>query len=83
MNRHATCCFLTELNKFVKFEVSAFTCCFLAQEREKDMNRDSFPHPTSDVRLAVSSQKVDGAREKYLAWMLPHPLYHKKLARIF
>ena len=46
------------------------------------MGWQSFPYPTSAVRLAVSSQKVDGAREKYLAWLLPHPLYHKKLSPV-
>ena len=51
-------------------------------KRNVDMGWQSFPYPTSAVRLAVSSQKVDGAREKYLAWLLPHPLYHKKLSPV-
>ena len=52
------------------------------KEREKDMYRESFPCPTSAVRL-VSSQKVDGAHEKYLARLVtgtpvPHTPTHSQ-----
>ena len=41
------------------------------------MYRESFPCPTSAVRLAVSSQKVDGAHEKYLARLVTGtPVFH-------
>ena len=42
---------------------------FLSEEKE--IGGKSFPDPTSAVRLAVSSQKVDVACEKYPAPILP------------
>ena len=51
------------------FSLPVFFPWFLSEEKE--IGGKSFPDPTSAVRLAVSSQKVDVACEKYPAPILP------------
>ena len=57
------------LRPILVFRQNVFFPWFLSEEKE--IGGKSFPDPTSAVRLAVSSQKVDVACEKYPAPILP------------
>ena len=72
-NSHETSCpnqsFINFKRTLSYFSLPVFFPWFLSEEKE--IGGKSFPDPTSAVRLAVSSQKVDVACEKYPAPILP------------